>query len=177
MFYNLSSNQSARMNYDEMIRRFADAVISAVEDDSTVMEKALEDWPEYIEDVWQMELEDTENSVDDLEEAKARFTSGFESAVSEKLKEYWTNKLYKEERGYVGAVGLFKAGQINGNHYNETVIDVGLLNPDSGELVYRYSDDSHDDDWQIGDVSDLVDEAVLKYDLALAAEQDAAAGW
>ena len=80
MDYNLSSSQSDRINYDEMVQRYARACCGALNDDEVL---AL-DPVSYAQDTWELDQDaGTMVETDDPEEAKARFLAEFTTTVRE----------------------------------------------------------------------------------------------
>ena len=64
-------------------------------------------------------------------------------------------------RGYATAIEISPAGGDGSIEWNASVIEVIKL--DSEAIAYRYSDDSIDEDWQLGTIEDAVDAAIEAY--------------
>lgn len=79
MFYNLESSQSDRINFDEATRRNAEGCLQSL----TLAEALTVNPAEYAQDMWDMEEDRVSESVDDVEEAKARYLSVFKDTVLE----------------------------------------------------------------------------------------------
>ncbi len=75
--YNLSSNQSDRIRFNEMLERAAEATLNAVKDEIPNIKKVAN---EYISDMWEMESEFID--TDDIEEAKAIFFHVYREAIN-----------------------------------------------------------------------------------------------
>ena len=78
MEYNLSSSQADRINYDEMIERYARACCDAL-----AHHEVLELKPdEYARSTWELDQDaGTAPETDDPEEAESRFLCAFGGAV------------------------------------------------------------------------------------------------
>ena len=77
MKYNLSSSQSDRINFDEMLERAAEATLNAVSDEIPNIKKEANI---FIGNMWETESEFID--TDDMEEAKARFFSVYQEAIN-----------------------------------------------------------------------------------------------
>ena len=80
----------------------------------------------------------------------------FNQAVElEKLED----ELYGKRPGYTTEITLMEGGYQDGNAYNPSAIEIIVLDHDGDTIAFRYSDDAIDNDWQIGALSDAVNEA------------------
>jgi hypothetical protein len=84
MKYNLSSSMSDRINYDEMVQRYAEQCLNAL---TTEEQLALEP-ADYAQTMFDMDVATGTNAeTDDPAEAEGRFLSVFGQAVVERQKE------------------------------------------------------------------------------------------
>ena len=80
MDYNLSGSMSDRINYDEMVQRYARACCGALSDDE-VLDL---DPDQYAQDTWELDQDaGTSPETNDPEEARCRFLAEFTSTVRE----------------------------------------------------------------------------------------------
>ena len=59
--------------------------------------------------------------------------------------------------GHTTALTITDGGSQNGLEYGPRVVEIAVLSNDGETLAYRYSDDSIDEDWQIGTVDEVVE--------------------
>ena len=78
----------------------------------------------------------------------------------EKMIEQLEQELYLKETGYRTSIEVRPGGQQNGITYGPILIEIVVLDHDGQTIAYRYSSDSHDDDWEIGTIEDAVDLAI-----------------
>lgn len=74
----------------------------------------------------------------------------------EEMIEQWETKLYKQATGYVDFIEIAPPAQLSDGVYIEMVV----LSDEGRAIAYRYTDDTIDEPWQIGEIADAVDEAL-----------------
>jgi len=74
-----------------------------------------------------------------------------------KMIEDLQQELYTKETGHKTALTIFPGGKQDGLDYGPCLVEIVVLDTDGDTLAYRYSDDSVDNDWQLGTIEDAVD--------------------
>ncbi len=187
--YNLTSSMSDRQNFDEMIRRDAEEMLSA---------SPFNDPFSYEDDAWLVDPEHTAQAafetfesvaatiesgeeavilVDDMAEAKARYMQLFPPTVRDWQKNYMVDYLTEEMsgddgKGYTGFIIIAPGGHQNGLAYNPVTIDIVGLEADGDQVAYRQSDDGQDGDWEIGGIEDAVEEALSLREQLVSTEKE-----
>ena len=162
MPYNLSSSQADRINFDQMVKRYADECLNSLTKDEIIQQMPHE----YAAAIWedfQSHLRE-QGDIDDTEaercEAKARFFAIFPQAVREWQDEIWQDQLaqelYRKDTGHTTAITALPGGQKDGLDYNATVVEIVVLDIDGDTIAYRASSDAQDEDWQLGTIKDAV---------------------
>ena len=67
------------------------------------------------------------------------------------------DELYGKETGHTTFVQVEPGGTKNGLDYNASGFDVVVLDHDGKTIAYRYSDDSINTEWKIGEIDDVAD--------------------
>lgn len=75
----------------------------------------------------------------------------------QKIQEELENECYLKETGFTTFAQVEPGGTQNGLGYNASGFDVVVLDNDGRTVAYRYSDDTINDDWTIGDLEDVAD--------------------
>ena len=68
-------------------------------------------------------------------------------------------ELYLKGAGYTTAIEIVPGGKNDGLDYGPCVIEIVVLDTDGDTIAYRYSDDSIDEDWQLGTIEDAINAA------------------
>lgn len=74
-----------------------------------------------------------------------------------KLEAELTDELYLKQTGHTTFVQVEPGGTLNGLGYGASGFDVVVLDDDGDAIAYRYTDDSIDTEWKIGDIGDVAD--------------------
>lgn len=69
------------------------------------------------------------------------------------------NELYQKSTGDKSAIIVFDCTELA----NPAVVEIVVLDHDGRTIAYRYSTDSQDQDWELGEIEDAVQEAVNWY--------------
>lgn len=158
--YNLSSSQSDRIAFDEMVARYATQMLRAL-----FVETALCQTPEeYARVAWEqfeIGLDEGNPSVDDREEAHARFLDVFQSTV----RDWQADKL--EELSYTYRQGdrdTILVALDEDCIYDQ--IEVLALEPGGVIVAYRSSADTdilQYEGWKVGTMTDVLKEMQVRY--------------
>lgn len=188
--FNLTDSMSDRQNFDEMIVRDAEGMLTASpfndpfnEDDAWLVDPehtaqvAFETFESVADTI--ESGEEAVTLVDDMAEAKARYAEVFPSAVRDWQKEKMVDHLQEEMsadegNGYVGSVIVSPGGQKDSLAYNPVVIDIVGLEADGLAVAYRQSDDGQDGGWKLGGIEDAVEEALALREQLVSTEKEVA---
>lgn len=80
--------------------------------------------------------------------------------TARKLTDELTDELNGKETGFTTFAQVEPGGTKNGLGYNASGFDVVVLSHDGKTIAYRYSDDSIDTEWKIGEIEDVADAVV-----------------
>lgn len=170
VYYNLTGSMSDRQNFDEMIVRDAEGMLTTLPfgdawlvDSEYTAQVAFETFESVAATIESGEEADI--LVDDMAEAKARYIEVFPKTVRDWQKNYMVDYLAEEMsgddgKGYTGFIIIAPGGHQNGMAFNPVVIDIVGLEADGDQIAYRQSDDGQDGDWKIGGIEDAVEEAL-----------------
>ena len=78
----------------------------------------------------------------------------------QKIQEDLENECYLKITGFTTFVQVEPGGTQNGLGYNASGFDIVVLDNDGRTVAYRYSDDTFNDDWTIGDLEDVADAVI-----------------
>lgn len=78
----------------------------------------------------------------------------------QKIQEELENECYMKTAGYTTFAQVEPGGTQNGLGYNASGFDIVVLDNDGRTVAYRYSDDTINDDWTIGDLEDVADAVI-----------------
>ena len=99
--------------------------------------------------------------------------------MTETEQEKLEQELYCKSAGFTTALTVFPGGRQDGLDYGPVLVEIVVLDLDGDTIAYRVATDSHDDDWQMGQIEDAI-EALTDYRETAAENERAAAtgdGW
>lgn len=154
--YNLEGSMSDRMNFDDVQRQYAFAMLQALHEEEALVQDPMEfagiGWEAFLID---MEVGAVE--VEDLEEAQARFFCAFQAAVIEWQRERMIdlfNDVYHSQGETLTLVAV-PAEEYGGNWDNGRWIEIVVL--DETSISFRECSNAHDGDWVLSDIDAAVD--------------------
>lgn len=81
-------------------------------------------------------------------------------STKEKMQDALERELYLQRTGYTAAIEVYPGGQQDSLDYGPVLVEIVVLDSDGKTIAYRVSTDSHDDNWEIGEIEDAVKAAI-----------------
>lgn len=155
--YNLSSSQADRINFDDATAREAEAML-VVLDEAEALQVDPQEYASVAWENFQTTLGVGAVEVDDIDEAEARYYSSFVAAVRQwqidRVTDDLNDELWQKDTGYITAIEVAPATELA----NAAVVEIVVLDHDGDTIAYRYSDDSIDQPWELGEAIDAAEE-------------------
>lgn len=154
--YDLSGSMVDRMNFDEVQRQYAIAMLQAL-GEKEALEQDAAAYAEIGWEAFEIDLEAGSVEVDDLTEAKARFMSVFAETVRSWQRDRMVDN-FNDANHETGAKVILTAipeQEYRGNWDNGHWVEVVVLDGDT--VAFRACNDSQDTPWFLGTAEDAID--------------------